>query len=153
GFFFVLCQDAGKNGVLASVFPNAINQLFARNIVCGNALRINWSAVCPTQSDCYIIGNPPYCGINSRSNQQKADFAYVFAEYTRCSNLDFAAAYFMLASKHIVAHGGAFAFVTTNSLTQGEQVSLLWPKLFEHGVCIRFAHTSFKWKNNARNRT
>jgi hypothetical protein len=59
----------------------------------------------------------------------------------------------MLATKYICTHGGGFAFVTTNSLTQGEQVQLLWPKLFAKGVHIRFAHTSFKWKNDARNRT
>ena len=77
----------------------------------------------------------------------------MFDGYTNYKNLDYAACWFLLATKYINHHGGGYAFVTTNSLTQGEQVSLLWPKLFEYGVHIRFGHKAFKWRNDARNTT
>ena len=110
-------------------------------------------SICPGDGETYLIGNPSYVGARKRTLAQKKDLERVFMDYSKIANLDYAACLFMLATRYICAHGGGFAFVTTNSLTQGEQVQLLWPKLFEKGVHIRFAHTSFKWKNDARNQT
>lgn len=104
-------------------------------------------------SETYIIGNPSYKGARRRNKEQDADMDFVFNGYSNYKNLDYAACWFLLATKYINMHGGAYAFVTTNSLTQGEQVSLLWPKLFEYGIHIRFGHTAFKWRNDARNNT
>lgn len=153
GFLFVVCQEARDNADVSRVFADTIDVLFSNNIVEGNATRIDWETVCRGGGETYLIGNPPYVGARKQTPAQKADLAHVFTGYSRVSNLDYAACWFMLATKYICAHGGGFAFVTTNSLTQGEQVQLLWPKLFEKGVHIRFAYTSFKWTNDARNRT
>lgn len=153
GFLFVICQEARDRLDVRNVFANEIDVLFASNIVIGNATRINWELVCSGSGETYLIGNPTYSGGSKKSDEQKSDIDYVFAGYRGYSNLDYAACWFMLATKYICSHDGGFAFVTTNSLTQGEQVQLLWPKLFENGVRIRFAYTAFKWKNDARNRT
>lgn len=153
GFLFVVCQEAREGADAHRVFVDTIDVLFGNNIVVGNPTRIDWETVCHGGGETYLIGNPSYVGARKQTPAQKADLAYVFTGYSKISNLDYAACWFMLATKYISAHGGGFAFVTTNSLTQGEQVQLLWPKLFEKGVHIRFAYTSFKWKNDARNRT
>lgn len=153
GFLFVVCQEAEEYGNVESVFTRTLDVLFSDNIVQGNATRIDWGTICNGEEETYLIGNPSYVGARKQTPAQKNDLAYVFTGYTNYSNLDYAACWFMLATKYICTHGGGFAFVTTNSLTQGEQVQLLWPKLFEKGVHIRFAYTSFKWRNDARNRT
>jgi hypothetical protein len=153
GFLFVVCQEARRDADVGRVFSETIDVLFSNNIAEGNATRIDWETVCRGGCETYLIGNPSYVGARKRTQSQKDDLAYVFAGYKGFSNLDYASCWFMLATKYISAHGGGFAFVTTNSLTQGEQVQLLWPKLFEKGVHIRFAYTSFKWRNDARNRT
>jgi hypothetical protein len=153
GFLFVVCQEARHGADIGRVFSNTIDILFSNNIVNGNATVIDWETVCRGNSETYLIGNPSYVGARRQTQAQKADLARVFSGYNRISNLDYAACWFMLATKYICVHGGGFAFVTTNSLTQGEQVQLLWPKLFEKGVHIRFAYTSFKWRNDTRNRT
>lgn len=153
GFLFVVCQESRYGADIKHLFADTLGMLFSNNIVVGNATRIDWETICRGDGETYLIGNPSYVGARKQTPAQKADLARVFAGYSRISNLDYAACWFMLATKYICAHGGGFAFVTTNSLTQGEQVQLLWPKLFEKGVHIRFAYTSFKWKNDARNRT
>lgn len=153
GFFITICQDARKSGGYESEFAKAIDVLFDNKIVAGNATRLNWETICSGKNETYLIGNPSYVGARKQNPSQKSDLRHVFADYDKIGNLDYAACWFMLATKYICAHGGRFAFVTTNSLTQGEQVHLLWPKLFEKGVHIRFAHTSFKLKNDARNQT
>jgi hypothetical protein len=153
GFLFVVCQEAREGYAVKRLFADTIGVLFSNNIVNENATRIDWETVCRGDGETYLIGNPSYVGARKQTPAQKTDLLRVFTEYDRVSNLDYASCWFMLATKYICAHGGGFAFVTTNSLTQGEQVQLLWPKLFEKGVHIRFAYTSFKWKNDARNRT
>lgn len=153
GFLFVVCQELRDSGDINAVFKSAISVLFSDNIVTGNATRVDWDIVCQGRGETYLIGNPSYVGARKQTAAQKADLARVFSGYTKISNLDYAACWFMLATKYVCVHGGGFAFVTTNSLTQGEQVQLLWPKLFAKGVHIRFAYTSFKWRNDARNRT
>ncbi len=150
GLLFVVLQS--KETSLDTLQAD-IDVLFNNNIVTGNPTRITWDSVCPGTSETYIIGNPSYKGARKRNNNQNSDMDFVFRGYSNYKNLDYAACWFLLAAKYIHVHGGAFAFVTTNSLTQGEQVSLLWPKLFEYGVHIRFGHKAFKWRNDARNTT
>ena len=150
GLLFVVLQS--KRTFLTTLQTD-IDILFNNNIITGNPTRISWDSVCPGTSETYIIGNPSYKGARKRSDEQNADMDCVFNGYSNYKNLDYAACWFLLATKYIHIHGGAYAFVTTNSLTQGEQVSLLWPKLFEYGVHIRFGHTAFKWRNDARNTT
>lgn len=150
GLLFAVLQS---KKVTLSTLKNDIHVLFDNNIVNGNPMRIAWDSICPGIFETYIIGNTLYKGARKLNSQQKDDMNFVFKGYSQYKNLDYAACWFLLAAKYIHFHGGAYAFVTTNSLTQGEQVSLLWPKLFELKVHIYFGHKAFKWRNDAKNQT
>lgn len=105
----------------------------------------------------FIIGNPSYKGAHTLSAAQQHEVQSALSEEIengfKAGELDYAAAYFYKATRYIAGTNGGFAFVTTNSLTQGIHVPTLWPMLFSHGISISFAHTSFKWKNEGRNTT
>lgn len=122
------------------------------NIVLGNATRVDWEKVCPKKEgdEVYILGNPPYLGSSMQSTQQKLDMAFVFHESSDFKNLDYIASWFLKAAKYIFRSNGQFAFVSTNSICQGEQVALLWQHIYKLNLEIAFAHTSFKWQNNAK---
>ena len=122
------------------------------NIVHGNACRLNWEEVCP-KNDCdeiYILGNPPFNGSSKQSLEQKIDMAFVFKGIANYKNLDYVAAWFLLGAKFIQNLNAQFALVSTNSICQGEQVAILWKHVFNENLEIGFAHTSFKWKNSAK---
>ena len=124
----------------------------AGNIVHGNACRIDWESICPKEKEeeVYILGNPPYTGYARQNETQKADMAVVFRGIKDYKKLDFISCWFYIGIKYINYSASKLAFVTTNSITQGEQVSLLWPQIYNNGLEIGFAYQSFKWKNNAR---
>lgn len=117
------------------------------NIVCGNATRLNWQQVCPRpkEDEVYILGNPPYLGARIQEAKHKEDLAFVFTGIESYKNLDYIACWFYLAAKYIQLAKSKYAFVTTNSICQGEQVALLWPLLYQLKVHPFFAYTSFKW--------
>jgi len=121
------------------------------NIVCGNATRLNWETVCPKDPahETYILGNPPYLGARMQNAAQKADMKQNAGLFKGYSNLDYISCWFILAANYINNNKGKIAFISTSSITQGIQVSTLWPKLLEN-LEINFAHQSFKWKNNAK---
>lgn len=147
GFLFSLYQHT-------SSLVQALNAFLSVKIINSDPLQIDWVTVCDDpKSEVYIIGNPSYRGANRQTPTQKNNLQRVFKDYKNCKNLDYAACWFLLAAKYLKGRSGGFAFVTTNSLTQGNQVQLLWPKIFDLGYYIQFAHTSFKWKNSAQNRT
>lgn len=122
------------------------------NIVCGNATRINWESVCPKIDgiELYILGNPPYIGSTMQPESQKQDMAAVFKGIKNYKNLDYIACWFLLAARFINSNNIKIAFVSTNSISQGEQVALLWEHVFDLDVEIFFAHQSFRWVNNAK---
>lgn len=122
------------------------------HIVHGNACRVDWEAVCPKNEgdEIYILGNPPYLGSSMQSAEQKADMALVFKGIDGYKNLDYIACWFLKGANFIQNQNAQFAFVSTNSICQGEQVVMLWPPLFKKNLEIGFAHTSFKWVNNAK---
>ena len=122
------------------------------NIVCANATRIPWESICPKDkgAEIYILGNPPYLGSSLQDKQQKDDMAFVFDGVKGYKNLDYIACWFFKGAKYIQKINSEFAFVSTNSICQGEQVALLWPLIFKCGLDISLAHTSFKWTNNAK---
>ncbi|MBT4837658.1 MAG: class I SAM-dependent DNA methyltransferase, partial [Methylococcales bacterium] len=122
------------------------------HIVCGNATRLDWEGVCPKDDgvEIYIMGNPPYLGYSLQTLQQKNDLALVFKGITKFKSLDYIASWFLLGAKYIKNSSTKFAFVSTNSINQGEQVALLWPHVFDMNIEICFAHQSFKWTNNAK---
>ncbi len=123
------------------------------NIVCDNATRISWEDVCPKDknAEIYILGNPPYQGARRQDEQQKADLSHVFSEFKTYKNLDYISCWFWLGAEYIQGNNSKIGLVSTNSICQGEQVSLLWPFIFNKEVEIGFCHQSFKWTNNARN--
>lgn len=121
----------------------------AGQIVCGNATRIDWTEVCPQNGqETYVLGNPPYVGSRKQNEAQKEDLKHVFnIEY---KTLDYICAWFYLAANYIRGYNAKAAFVSTNSLSQGELVSLTWPRILRDGIEIGFAHKDFKWQNNAK---
>ncbi|MDD2744726.1 MAG: lactate dehydrogenase, partial [Rhodocyclaceae bacterium] len=163
----------GQKDALADFLP-----LSKENwIICGNALRLDWLSICPptgtgvkvladdlfgtpleqTEIDfaneggeTYICGNPPYKGSQTQTKEQKADLAAVFEPYEISpKQIDYVGGWFMKAAAYAQTTKADSAFVSTNSICQGRIVPILWPKIFEMGSVINFAHTSFKWANLA----
>lgn len=124
----------------------------AGHITQGNATRVVWKEVCPiTEKDeVYILGNPPYLGSRKQKQEQKADLKFVFSSFKKYKDLDYISIWFYKSAEYIKGLNAKCALVSTNSICQGEQVSLLWPHLFNFDVKINFAHQSFKWQNNAK---
>ena len=113
------------------------------NIVEANALQIDWETVVPKEKLCYIMGNPPFVGFTYMKAEQKEDMQKIFPGV---KNLDFVSAWYKLASDYIQGTGIECAFVSTNSITQGETVSRLWKFL---NIKINFAHKTFVWDSEA----
>ena len=163
----------GQKEALAEFLP-----LDAKNwITCGNALRLDWLSICPPTGtgvkvhgddlfetpldqseidfeneggETYICGNPPYLGTREQKKNHKEDMKNIFdGEVKSWKAMDYVAGWFFKAAKYGQHTSTATAFVTTNSICQGQQVPLIWPELFKIGVQIHFAHTSFKWANLA----
>lgn len=122
------------------------------NIMLGNSLHLEWSAVCPKDSDSevYLIGNPPFSGRGSRSDEQLEEMAYVFSGFKSFKTIDYVGAWFWKGAKYIKGMNAELAFLTTNSICQGEQVEALWPSVLNLGVKIHFAYQTFVWKNSAK---
>lgn len=146
-------------------------------ITSGNALEIDWLSVCPPTGktvklagddlfstpknqaevdfeneggETYICGNPPYLGSTWQSKEQKADLEKIFKGKTKSwKSLDYVSGWFMKAAEYGEHTNSASAFVSTNSICQGQQVPIIWPLIFDTGHEINFAHTSFKWANLA----
>ena len=165
----------GKQLALAEFLP-----LQKENwIVQGNALRLDWLSICPPTGtgvklhaddlfgtplhqaeiafeneggETYICGNPPYHGSTWQSAEQKSELLGIFNNRTKnWKSLDYVSGWFMKAADYGTKTNAAAAFVSTNSICQGQQVPILWPLVFETGHEINFAHTSFKWANLASN--
>ena len=163
----------GQKEALAEFLP-----LDAQNwITCGNALRLDWFSICPPTGtgvkhhaedlfhtpleqaqidfeneggETYICGNPPYLGSKWQSNEQKSDLGAIFEGRTKSwKSLDYVAGWFMKAADYGTQTNTVAAFVSTNSICQGQQVPILWPLIFKTGHEIAFAHASFKWANLA----
>lgn len=146
-------------------------------ITCGNALRLDWLSICPPTGagvkmrsadlfdtpldqaeidfeneggETYICGNPPYLGSTWQTHEQKADLQRIFGHRTKnWKSLDYVAGWFMKAADYGIHTQAVAAFVSTNSICQGQQVAILWPLILASGHEIPFAYTSFKWANLA----
>lgn len=147
-------------------------------VTVGNALRLNWLEVCPPgivprvtdhdlgptgqlaleqrgleespSAETYICGNPPFSGARKQTEDQKRDLEATFSEYLKnWKNVDYVGGWFWKAACYNSHERAPFSFVATNSLTQGQQVPIIWRLLLNEGFSIRFAHTSFKWRNLA----
>ncbi|WP_202427309.1 class I SAM-dependent DNA methyltransferase [Rhodococcus sp. JT-3] len=118
----------------------------------GNATRVDWQQICPNGGNepIYLIGNPPYKGGKSQGKEMKSDYPYVFGKRAYSKDLDYIALWFVKGADYIAGTRAELAFVTTNSVSQGEHVGLMFPMLFDQGLEIGYAYTSFKWENNAK---
>ena len=136
---------------------NEFGQYFVRlplkksaTIVHGNALRLDWESIISRNELSYIIGNPPFVGKHFQNKEQKKDLEIVFDGANGVGVLDYVTAWYIKASKYIQGTKIKTAFVSTNSISQGEQVGILWNILFnQYNIKIHFAHRTFKWNNEA----
>jgi hypothetical protein len=123
----------------------------AAKIVHGNSLRINWETVVPKNELSYIIGNPPFYGSKMQSKEQRTDLSTVYGDVKSAKVMDYVSAWYIKAAKYIKSTNIKTAFVSTNSINQGEQVGVLWGEMLnKYGVKIHFAHRTFKWTNEAK---
>ena len=135
------------------------------HIVHGNALTLDWADVLPPERCSFVLGNPPFVGAKFMDDAQRADTRAVFTGVENAGLLDLVAAWYVKAARYMhqagqgatdgrgnVGGGGvpSVAFVSTNSITQGEQVGVLWGWLLGQGVRIHFAHRTFNWSNEAK---
>ena len=132
------------------VNTNALPLHNITQIVCGNACRLDWNVVCPHGKDeeVFVFGNPPYLGSRHQEKIHKEDMEFVLHE--NFASLDYIACCIYKGGQYIQNSNAQCAFVTTNSICQGVQVALLWKRVLINNVAISFAHTSFKWTNNAK---
>jgi len=135
----------------------AFGQYFVRlplkkspTIVCGNALRLDWKAILAPDRCSYVLGNPPFVGKQFMDRGQNEDMALVCGHIKGHGLLDYVTAWYVKAASFIQGSGIRAAFVSTNSISQGEQVGVLWRALFEQGIKIHFAHGTFAWESEAR---
>lgn len=148
-------------------------------IICGNSARLDWNSVCPNvprgtssnhkismfndfnnesrpqefeavYDEIYVIGNPPYKGADEQTPSMKSDLDFYFRSEDYSKNMDYVALWFIKGSRYIKNTNARLAFVTTDSVCQGEHVSIMFPKIFNEKVEIGFAYESFKWTNNAK---
>jgi hypothetical protein len=122
-------------------------------IVCGNATRLDWEKICPKNqhAEIYLISNPPYVGARMQTSEQKEDVSFAFqSRLTKPKKIDYVTCWFLKASDYIRDFSAKYAFVSTNSICQGEQAPLLTSTVLQNDLEIYFAHQSFKWTNNAR---
>ena len=125
------------------------------NITESNALRIDWEEVVPKEKLTYIMGNPPFVGYSLQSKEQKADMLAIYVDekgkpYKTAGKIDYVAAWYFKAAQLMEHTAIRTAFVSTNSITQGEQVAGVWKPLYERfGIHIDFAHRTFRWDSEA----
>lgn len=123
----------------------------AAHIVHGNALRLDWNAILPAAECSYVMGNPPFIGKTYLNDAQRTDVTTIFHDTRNAGLLDYVACWYRKATEYMSDNPLLrSAFVSTNSITQGEQVGVLWPDLFRRGVHIHFAHRTFQWTSEAK---
>ena len=126
------------------------------NIVEGNALRLDWNTVVPQEKLSYIMGNPPFVGYSNQSEEQKKDMLAIYVDdqskpYKTAGKIDYVACWYFKAAMLMQNTSIRTAFVSTNSITQGEQVASAWKPLFDRfGIHIDFAHRTFRWDSEAK---
>ena len=161
----VACQNSKENMKFVDsqiteqykkVFPDFMRDRANSDpcIVAENALRIDWNEVIPKSELNYIIGNPPFVGYHMRTPEQREDMSLVFGKkFKRYGLLDYVAAWYKKASDYMKGTRIEAAFVSTSSISQGEQPAILWPPLIENNNAeINFAYRSFKWTNEGNER-
>ncbi len=149
-------MDHQMNLEVSEAFGQYVARLPLENsprIVCANALRTDWNEVLPAEECNYVLGNPPFVGKKARTDEQVSDMRRVFGTQTGTGTLDYVCCWYRRAAEYIDDLGIHVAFVSTNSITQGEQAGILWPHLLNtFDITINFAHRTFSWISEARGR-
>ena len=146
--------DHQANVLLSEAFGQLYRRIPLRNspnIYVGNALRVDWTKVLPPEHCSYILGNPPFVGSKLLNADQRADMSAVWSEVGGAGVLDFVTAWYRKAAEYMQATRVVSAFVSTNSISQGEQPGIMWGDLFGRWrIKIHFAHRTFAWDSEAR---
>lgn len=148
----IYLTDHQENMKLESVLGLATNRFpltQSANIVQGNALQLDWSEVCPMGPKTIVVGNPPYVGSRKLTDEQRIDQSAIWGAIPGCLMTDYVTNWFIIASQWAAERGVRFSFVSTNSITQGDQPALMWSVLEKYKVKIDFAHRTFAWENDS----
>ncbi|MCX6908279.1 MAG: class I SAM-dependent DNA methyltransferase, partial [Verrucomicrobia bacterium] len=147
-------MDHQMNAQAAEVFGLSFDRLPLRaspHIVQANALRMDWNDVLPREQCSFVLGNPPFVGKHYQNAEQRADMVHVFGDFPNTGDLDYVTCWHVKAADYIQGTRIVVGFVSTNSITQGEQVPVLWSILFQRfHLKIHFAHRTFTWVSEAR---
>ena len=147
-------MDHQMNAAAAEVFGRPVDRLpltTSPHIVQANALRVDWHDVLQREQCSYVLGNPPFVGKKEQNTEQKADMALVWGDTKGAGVLDYVTSWYFKAARYIAGTRIPVAFVSTNSISQGEQVGILWGELFQrYHLKIHFAHRTFAWMSEAR---
>lgn len=119
------------------------------NIVEANALKIDWNEVIPNTKCSYIMGNPPFVGARLMSPVQKEDVAEIFKDIKNYGNIDYVGCWYIKAANYMKNTNIETALVSTNSICQGEQTTILWKDMLNNGININFAYRTFRWDSEA----
>jgi len=148
--------DHQMNQLASQVFGNHYARLplqAAPTIIVANALRADWNSVLPRSECAFILGNPPFVGKKEQNVDQKFDMKLVWDNLKGKGTLDYVTCWYRKAAEYTAETTVSIAFVSTNSITQGEQVGVLWGHMFrKFNVTIQFAHRTFPWTSEARGR-
>ena len=142
-------QANNRSEMLLDLSINDFPLADSPNIVCGNALRMDWDELLPADECDYIIGNPPFIGHQWRSESQQEDMELVLGDIPGYGKLDYVCAWYISAARYIGTRDIHAAFVSTNSICQGESVRILWEPMAKLGMEIGFAWPTFVWGNGA----
>lgn len=132
--------------------PDALPLRPSGHIVCGNACRLDWNTVCPHTADeeVYVMGNPPYVGSSKLDKEQQEDRTIAIGEYQNYKKIDYIGIWLIKGARYIKDTKARYAFVSTNSVCQGEMVEPLWSPILGLDIELYCAYTTFKWANNAK---
>jgi hypothetical protein len=147
-------MDHQMNQKISAAFGQLYQRLPLKKspaIRCGNALRIDWQKILPSSQCSYVLGNPPFVGKSMMNAEQKSDMEVVCGKVKGAGVLDFVTGWYFKAAEYIKGTNIRVGFVSTNSISQGEQPGILWGELFaHHHLKIHFAHRPFQWESEAR---
>ena len=138
-------QENLKLEKITGITPNKFPLKSSARITQGNALRLEWSSLLEIDESTYILGNPPFYGARWQSSEQKIDTASIWEDVKGLGELDYVTNWFLLTARNIRNTKARAAFVSTNSISQGEQPALVWQQMWALQMEINFAHRSFTW--------
>ncbi len=142
-------QENIKLEKITGAAPNRFPIRDSAKIINDNALIVDWDREVGINEHTYILGNPPFIGARLQSETQKTETLEVWRNIEKAGNLDYVSNWFLKAARAIQGRNSKAAFVSTNSISQGEQPPIMWPAIFDCGVHINFAHRTFSWSNES----